>query len=42
MDLADDVIAEYVADELAGDEPTNGLSLYAVRARLAELAERNG
>jgi len=39
-DLAEDVIAEYVADELAGDEPTDGAALDAMRARLAELAER--
>ena len=44
-DLADEVTAEYVsdeltADELAADEPTGGSSPDAVRARLAELAER--
>jgi hypothetical protein len=39
-DLADEVIAECVADELAADEPTGGPSPDAVRARLAELAER--
>jgi hypothetical protein len=39
-DLGDDVIAEYVADELAADEPTSGASGDAVRARLVELAER--
>jgi hypothetical protein len=39
-DLADHVIADYVVEELEGDEPTNGPSLDAVRTRLAELSKR--